>query len=219
MTPLWWYVARASGLVAWAALGLAVVWGLFVASRAPIGARPAWVLAMHRFLGAAAVIFTAVHLVGLVADSTVHFGPSELLVPMTSRWRPGAVAWGVVGMYLLLTIELSSLAMRRLPRRVWRSIHRLGAVLFVVASAHMLQAGTDVHHPVVRITGAALAAVVLYLASYWALAPRRAASSSRRRSAPATEVRAASTASGLTEMEVIPQRTRNSANSGRLDGA
>jgi predicted ferric reductase len=219
VTPLWWYVARASGLVAWAALAATVVWGLFVASRAPIGGRPARVLDMHRFLGAAAVIFTAIHLAGLVADSTVHFGPSELLVPMTSRWRPGAVAWGVVGLYVLLTIELSSLAMRRLPRRVWRSIHRLGAVLFVVASVHMLQAGSDVHHPAVRVVGAVLAAVVLYLACYWALAPRRAASSSMRRSAPTTAVRAASTASGLTEIEVIPQRTRCSANSGRLDGA
>ena len=29
----WWYLARASGIVAWVLLALAVVWGLLVASR------------------------------------------------------------------------------------------------------------------------------------------------------------------------------------------
>src|SRR5690606_8794688 len=48
---------------------------------------------------------------------------------------------------------------------------------------------------------------------------RRTASSSRRRSAVATTRRAAGTASGLTEIESIPSRTRCSAKDGSLDGA
>ena len=47
----------------------------------------------------------------------------------------------------------------------------------------------------------------------------RAASSSSRRSAAATTRRVRSTASGLTEIDVMPKRTRCSANSGRFDGA
>ena len=64
--------------------------------------RPAWVLDLHRFLGVLAVVFAGVHLLGLVADSYVHFGPAELFVPLASSWRPGPVAWGVVALYLLL---------------------------------------------------------------------------------------------------------------------
>ena len=48
---------------------------------------------------------------------------------------------------------------------------------------------------------------------------RRAASSSSRRSAAPTACRAASTASGLTDTDVIPSRTRCSANAGLVDGA
>src|SRR5437764_5953512 len=46
-----------------------------------------------------------------------------------------------------------------------------------------------------------------------------AACSSKRRSAEPIMDRAAGTASGFTEIEVIPWRTRYSANTGRLDGA
>jgi membrane protease YdiL (CAAX protease family) len=72
---LWWYVARASGTVSWALLALSVVWGLTLSTRW-LGrrARPNWLLDLHRFLGGAGVVFVAVHVAALVADSytTVH---------------------------------------------------------------------------------------------------------------------------------------------------
>lgn len=51
------------------------------------------------------------------------------------------------------------------------------------------------------------------------LQPRRTWSSSILRSAREITWRARLVASGFTEMDVMPWRTRNSANSGRLDGA
>jgi len=47
----------------------------------------------------------------------------------------------------------------------------------------------------------------------------RADSSSNRRSAAATVRRVAATASGFTDTEVIPMRTRCSAKAGLVDGA
>ena len=73
-------------------------------------------LDLHKFLGTLSLVFVAVHLGALWADNYVHFGASELFVPMASTWRPGAVAWGIVAMYLLVAIQLTSWAMRRLPR-------------------------------------------------------------------------------------------------------
>ena len=49
--------------------------------------------------------------------------------------------------------------------------------------------------------------------------PCRASSSRRRRSAEPITCRARPTASGFTEIDVIPNRTRCSANSGRFEGA
>jgi sulfoxide reductase heme-binding subunit YedZ len=143
-SQLWWYVARSSGLVAWSLAAAAVVWGLVLSAR-PLGrrTRPAWVLDLHRFVGALAMIFTAVHLAGLVADNYVHFGPAELLVPFASRWRPGAVAWGIVAMYLLLAVEATSVARRHLSKRVWRAVHLTSLPLYLLGTVHALTAGTD----------------------------------------------------------------------------
>jgi hypothetical protein len=55
------------------------------------------------------VVFTAVHVAAIVADSYVHFGLVDVLVPLAATWHPLAVAWGIVGLYLLLAVEITSL--------------------------------------------------------------------------------------------------------------
>jgi len=141
---LWWYVARASGIVGWVLVTASVVYGLWVSLRLTRKRpRPAWVLDLHRFLGGLSVVFVGVHLAGLVADSYAHFGLSELLVPFASSWKPTAVAWGIVGVYLLVAVEATSLLMRRLPRRFWRAIHLSSYGIFAVSTIHMFTAGTD----------------------------------------------------------------------------
>lgn len=175
MNPqLWWYLARAGGIVAWALLTLAVVWGLLVSTRLLRGRPgPKWLLDLHRFLGGLAVTFTGIHLVALVADSYVHFDLVDLLVPFASEWKPLPVALGVVALWLLLAIELTSLAMRRLPRRQWRWVHLSSYGLFWLATLHGLAAGTDAGHPLyVWATNLAVATVV-FLTLYRLLVDRR----------------------------------------------
>jgi hypothetical protein len=143
-TQLWWDTARAGGIVSWVLLAASVLWGLAISTKATAGrVRPNWMLDLHRFLGGLAVIFVAVHVVSIVLDSFVHFGLSDVLVPLASSWHPVAVAWGIVGMYLLLAVEATSLARRRLPKRVWHGIHLLSLPTFALATIHGLTAGTD----------------------------------------------------------------------------
>lgn len=157
---LYWCLARATGIVGWALLAASVVWGLALSTRTrPGGVRPSWMLDLHRGLGGLATIFTGVHVAALVADSTVDFGPSEILVPFASAWRPGAVAWGVAGLYLLLAVELTSLARRHLPTRLWRLVHFASFPLFVTSTIHALTAGTDALSPV--FSGAVVATTAL----------------------------------------------------------
>ncbi len=47
----------------------------------------------------------------------------DALIPFASNWRPAAVVGGVVGLYLLVAVEVTSLLMRKLPRRWWHRIH------------------------------------------------------------------------------------------------
>jgi DMSO/TMAO reductase YedYZ heme-binding membrane subunit len=141
---LTWLVARSAGLVAWGLIVVSCTWGLLLATRA-LGRRPspAWLLSLHRFLGALAVVFTAVHVVAIVVDPFVAFSWVDALVPFSSSFEPVAVALGIVGLYLMLAIEATSLARARLSPSAWRMVHLLSYALFATTTVHGITAGTD----------------------------------------------------------------------------
>lgn len=159
-----WYVARASGLVGWGLLAATTLWGLALSTKV-LGKkpRPNWILDLHRWLGGAAVIFTGVHVASLLADKYVHFGLTSLLVPLAAKWHPVAVAWGVVAMYLLLAVELTSLARARLSKKLWRRVHFASFLLFVMATVHGLAAGTDTKSTAARMIAAVVGSVFVGL--------------------------------------------------------
>ena len=140
----WWYIARSGGIVAWAVLAVSVFWGLALSSRF-LGKQPKpnWMLDLHRFLGGLAVVFTAVHVVALVADSYVSFGPVEILLPFTGDYHPVAVGWGVLSMHMLLAVEITSLIRKRLSKRTWHAVHLLSFPLFALSTIHLLFVGSD----------------------------------------------------------------------------
>ncbi len=167
-----WYAARAAGLVAWLLLTTSVVWGLLLALRLGRRPSPRWLLDLHRFLGGLAVVFTGLHVSALVADSYVRFDLVDLLVPGASSWRPLPVALGVVSLWLLLAVEVTSLLMRRLPRATWHRVHLTSYGLFWIATVHALTAGTDVRSRLFVLTVQAAVALVAFLSLVRALAPR-----------------------------------------------
>jgi len=171
---VWWYLARASGMVAWALLVASLVWGVLLATRVlrPHD-RPAWLLDLHRWLGSLALAMVGLHIASLIGDSFVHFGAADVLVPLASAWRPVPVALGVLSLYLLAAVEATSLAMRRLPRRAWRGVHLTSYGLVWLVSLHAGLAGTDVFNLAYR--GVALVLTVAAVAATYVglLAPRR----------------------------------------------
>jgi predicted ferric reductase len=188
---LWWHMARASGLVAWALCTASVAWGLLLSTKL-MGRRaaPNWLLDLHRFLGGLATVFVGVHVVALVADSYVSFGPAELLIPMASAWKPGPVAWGVVSLYLLVAVEVTSLARKRLPAKLWRATHMASFPMWAFATVHTLTAGTDASHPGVVLLSIASLGAVLFATVVRFLSPRSAARAAARTTAAASRVAA-----------------------------
>lgn len=143
-----WYIARSSGIVAWLLLAGSVLWGLALSTKVLRGKpRPNWILDLHRFLGGIALVFTGVH----------------VLVPFTGRWHPVAVAWGVVGLYLLAAVEITSLLRKKLSKRAWRLTHYLSFPLFALTTAHTLSAGTDCNTFLLRWTCILVVASVVVL--------------------------------------------------------
>ena len=177
-SQLWWFTARAGGIVGWAILATATIWGLALSTKATkrIGPRPNWMLDLHRYLGGLGVIFTLVHVIGVVADSYVHFSPVNVLVPFTGDWHPIAVGWGIIAAYLLVAVEATSLARKHLSKRLWRLTHFAGFPLFGLATVHGLTAGTDATSPALRIAMATSVLVIGALTSlrvFQSLAPAK----------------------------------------------
>ncbi len=183
---VWWFLARAAGLVATGALTFSVLAGLLLAGRLA-GRRPgpAWVLDLHRGVSATAVVLVLVHVAALMLDSYVAFSWADVLVPMASDWKPVPVALGVVAAWFLVAVQGSSLVKsvrvrgRRLSHKLWRRIHWLSLPAWALVVAHLLTAGTDADlASVVALTAGAIGAVV-----YVAIV--RAIDRPKRRPAPA----------------------------------
>lgn len=141
---LWWYVTRASALVAWITLTLAVLWGVLLSTRIPRTiADPAWLQDMHRWLGGTALIMTGLHMFSLVLDSWSRFSLTAVLVPLSAAYRPWPVALGVVAFYLLLAVYGSSLLRARMSPRWWTRLHYGSYAAVVLVSFHAGWSGTD----------------------------------------------------------------------------
>ncbi len=187
-----WYVSRASGLIAWALVAAAIVWGVTLSSRL-VRRRgiPAWLLDLHRYLGTLALVFTVVHLIGLVADNFVYFGWKELFVPMGTKWNPGATAWGIVAFYMLIAVQITSWMMRKMPRKIWHSVHLLSFPLFIAGTIHGFQSGADADNKIVQWVALGVIVLVVGLTTFRALTftPRKkrggAGKSSKGTSTPA----------------------------------
>lgn len=177
-TKVWWYVSRATGVVAWALLALAVLWGLALSTRA-LGRKTSapWLLDVHRFLGGLAVIFTIVHFVTLSFDpwmSTEYgYSISQAFIPFASEWKPGPMAWGIVAFYFLLAVEFTSLIKNRLPQKFWRGVHLASYPLYAMATIHLLTAGSDNQNPLLRWSVLATVGAVVFFTVYRIVGPGR----------------------------------------------
>lgn len=182
-----WYLARATGIVSLVLAAGALVLGLLLSTRAlKPHDRPAWLLAMHRWISTLVVVGTIGHVVSLVADSYVTFGVIEVLVPMTSSYRPVAVTFGVVAMYLLAITHVSSVLMRRLPKSTWRRLHALSPLLVWCAVLHGALAGTDATNPVYQAVVWALVLAAVAAGLMRVVIGRSASRAGARRAEPAT---------------------------------
>jgi methionine sulfoxide reductase heme-binding subunit len=140
----WWYLCRASGMVAWFITGLACMWGILLITRMLKPAdRPAWLLDLHRWLGVLSVIVTLVHLLTLKAYTDAEFTWKDLFVPFSHEWQAWAISWGIFAFYLLVAVQISSYLMKKIPKRIWHAIHLSSYVMFVMATIHGVQVGTD----------------------------------------------------------------------------
>lgn len=159
-----WIVIRGSGLVAFALLAGATIWGLLVSTKVlgrATGAKG--VTWFHEALGIASVLATVVHVVALSIHDYIEFTWADILIPGRSSWEPQAVAFGIVAFYGAVIVSASFYVKRFIGQQAWRAVHYGSLGVFLGALVHGLLSGTDTGETAVTVlyTAAATAVVVL----------------------------------------------------------
>ena len=139
-----WDTARAGGFLAYILLTLAVAAGLVLRNRWQSARWPRLVTnELHGYLSLLALVFIAVHVLAVLVDPFTRFGLAEVLVPFASHYRPAWMGLGIVALYLLLAVWLSSRLRARIGYRTWRSIHVLAYGVYGTATVHGIGTGSD----------------------------------------------------------------------------
>ncbi|MCE9575898.1 MAG: ferric reductase-like transmembrane domain-containing protein [Deltaproteobacteria bacterium] len=158
--PWLWVASRAAAVAAFVALTFEVAFGLAVST----GAGDGWVgraraVDIHGWLSTVTLVLIAGHALALLGDGAVRFDALDAVVPFAARYRPVAVAAGVLAAWLAVAVHLSFGLRKRIGPRWWRRLHHATFALFALAVAHGLAAGSDGDRPWMR--GLYLGAVAL----------------------------------------------------------
>src|SRR5262249_44132846 len=100
-----WYVRRGTGLVALGLLSLTLLGGILVRGGVAPARTPRFVMwGLHRNVALLSLVFLAVHITSVVADSYVPINLADAFVPFVSAYRPVWLGLGTVALDLLLAI-------------------------------------------------------------------------------------------------------------------
>lgn len=140
MSPLdypFWLASRSAGVVAYILLSASVILGLIHTTRL------ARVRGLHERVALLALGAVAAHGLLLLPDGWLHPGPTQILIPFTTGYRPLWTGLGILAAYGAAGLSLTYYARRRLGHRRWRTAHRFIPIAWALAAAHVIGAGTD----------------------------------------------------------------------------
>jgi len=177
----YWYLSRASALVAYVLLWLSMALGLGMTNRlARIWPGGPLAFDLHQHTSLLGLAFALLHALVLLGDHYMNYTVAQVLIPFASKaYRPLWVGLGQIGLYLMEIVGLSFFARSITGHRFWRMIHYLSFVVFLLALAHGLLSGTGTTTVWARGMYLASGGSVLFLAIYRWLFARFTARPSR----------------------------------------
>jgi predicted ferric reductase len=142
--PTLWYITRAAAVSAYVLLAVVVDLGILRSLARQLGERVSWVLdEVHQFLALLAAAFVGLHLGVLLFDPFITFSVANLLLPFGEPYQSLGVGLGVLGLYALLVVLVSSWLRRYISHRLWRGLHYGSFGVFILVTLHGLLSGSD----------------------------------------------------------------------------
>jgi predicted ferric reductase len=165
---LWWYVTRASGIVAYLLLWFSMVLGLGVTSKSFDRLLDRlFTYDFHQFISLLSIAFVVLHVAVLLLDRYMPYSIWQAIIPFISPYRPFWVGVGVIGFYLTLLVTVTFYIRKRIGMRAFRLIHVLSLVGYLGATLHGIYAGTDSPLPAMQLLYKGSALVVIFLTIFW----------------------------------------------------
>jgi predicted ferric reductase len=165
---LWWYVTRASGILAYLLLWLSMVLGLGVTSK--IFDRlldRLFTYDFHQFISLLSIAFVVLHVAVLLLDRYLPYSIWQILIPFISPYRPFWVGIGVIGFYLTLLVTVTFYLRKKIGMKAFRLIHILSLVGYLGVTLHGIYAGTDSPLVAMQFLYKGTALVVNFLTVFW----------------------------------------------------
>lgn len=146
-----WYITRAAGLISFLLLYIVIFLGLSI--QTPILKKiikPLFSLNVHAWLSVQVLVLVFVHALALLFDKFLEFNLVDIIVPFASDFHPPKLAAGILAMYLMIILIISSYLKRFISYKIWRAIHFLNIILYLFSAFHAFNLGTDLAGGIMR---------------------------------------------------------------------
>lgn len=138
-----WYLSRASGVIAYTLFWLAVIFGLLLSTRLGKRFNASRVFALHQYLSLIAVGFAAFHAGILLADNFLNLNLWQVLMPFGFQTERVGVALGQLGFWFLFICAFSFYIKKYIGQSAWRWLHFLTFMAYMFISIHVFMVGSD----------------------------------------------------------------------------
>jgi sulfoxide reductase heme-binding subunit YedZ len=160
-----WDTTRALALTSYLLLFVSMVAGILQSMKIMPPKSRANLATTHNLTGWFGLLFGLTHGLVLLYDTYVGYSLAEILIPFTAKKDAFEIGLGVITMYIMFLLVLSSDLLKRLGKKVWRSVHYLSFPAFIMALYHGIAIGTDTAIPGIQmmyiVTGLTVAALVV----------------------------------------------------------
>jgi predicted ferric reductase len=141
---IWWYISRASGLMAYLLVWLSTLWGFAISSKIFDSIlKRVFIYDFHEHLSLLSLGFVLLHAVVLLLDRVEPLSLGEILIPFASNYRPFWTGIGIIAFYLSILVTVTFYIRSRISMKAFRTIHYLSIAAYVGALFHGLFSGTD----------------------------------------------------------------------------
>jgi sulfoxide reductase heme-binding subunit YedZ len=151
-----WYLMRGSGVSSLLLLTGVVVLGILTSRKTSLPTLPRFAtMTLHRSISLLAVVFLAIHVATAVLDPYAQVRLLDIALPFVGSSQALMLGLGTLSLDVFAAVLVSSLLLRHISRRTWRSIHWFGYGTWPLAFVHSLGMGSDARSPWLEAVAAA----------------------------------------------------------------